>query len=48
MSEPAEKHNHPPLVPQLADHGALAMTEPELRDWGHRFGRSARRNTLPS
>src|SRR5690349_18016335 len=32
---------HPPLVPPLADHGALAMTEAELRDWGRRFGRSA-------
>jgi tRNA threonylcarbamoyladenosine biosynthesis protein TsaE len=28
-------------VPSRADHGALAMTELELRDWGHRFGRSA-------
>jgi tRNA threonylcarbamoyladenosine biosynthesis protein TsaE len=34
--------SHPPLVPALADHGALAMTEEELRDWGHRFGRSSR------
>jgi tRNA threonylcarbamoyl adenosine modification protein YjeE len=33
---------HPPLVPSLANHGALAMTEEELRDWGRRFGRSAR------
>lgn len=32
---------HPPLVPPLADLGALAMTEAELRDWGHRFGRAA-------
>lgn len=32
---------HPPLVPPLADHGALAMTETELRDWGRRFGRAA-------
>ena len=32
---------HPPLVPPLAEHGALAMTEGELRDWGQRFGRSA-------
>ena len=37
MTEP-----HAPLIPPLADHGALAMTEAELRDWGHRFGRSAR------
>ena len=43
MTEPtAGKHDHPPLVPKLADHGALAMTEEELRDWGRRFGRSAR------
>ena len=33
---------HPPLVPPLANHGALAMTETELRDWGHRFGRASR------
>lgn len=33
--------SHPPLVPPLADHGALAMTEAELSDWGRRFGRSA-------
>jgi tRNA threonylcarbamoyladenosine biosynthesis protein TsaE len=32
---------HPPLVPPLAEQGALAMTEQELRDWGRRFGRSA-------
>ena len=32
---------HAPLVPVLADQGALAMNEAELRDWGHRFGRSA-------
>lgn len=32
---------HPPLVPPLAEHGALAMTESELRDWGRRFGRSS-------
>jgi tRNA threonylcarbamoyl adenosine modification protein YjeE len=36
------KPAHPPLVPALAEHGALAMTEEELRDWGRRFGRSAR------
>ena len=35
-----EQGGHAPLVPALADHGALAMTEAELRDWGHRFGRS--------
>jgi tRNA threonylcarbamoyladenosine biosynthesis protein TsaE len=38
---PAEHHSHPPLVPPLAEHGALAMNEEELRDWGRRFGRSA-------
>lgn len=32
---------HPPLVPPLAEQGALAMTEEELRDWGRRFGKSA-------
>jgi tRNA threonylcarbamoyl adenosine modification protein YjeE len=32
---------HGPLVPALADHGALAMDERELRDWGRRFGRAA-------
>lgn len=32
---------HPPLIPPLADVGALAMSEAELRDWGHRFGRAA-------
>jgi tRNA threonylcarbamoyladenosine biosynthesis protein TsaE len=32
---------HPPLVPPLADHGALAMDEGEMRDWGRRFGKSA-------
>jgi tRNA threonylcarbamoyladenosine biosynthesis protein TsaE len=32
---------HAPLVPPLADVGALAMTEDELRDWGRRFGHAA-------
>ena len=32
---------HEPLVPLLASHGALAMTEAELREWGRRFGKSA-------
>jgi tRNA threonylcarbamoyladenosine biosynthesis protein TsaE len=32
---------HPPLIPPLAEHGALAMTEEEMRDWGRRFGRAA-------
>ena len=36
-----ERGGHAPLVPMLAEHGALAMTEVELRDWGRRFGRSA-------
>jgi tRNA threonylcarbamoyladenosine biosynthesis protein TsaE len=43
------------LVPMLADHGALAMDEAELRDWGRRFGvrgasaaaRHARRGARP-
>lgn len=34
-------HAHAPLVPPLAEHGALAMDEGELRDWGRKFGRSA-------
>ena len=37
----AGEPGHPPLVPPLANHGALAMREDELRDWGRRFGRSA-------
>lgn len=40
MSTPAQP-SHPPLVPPLAERGALAMTEAELRDWGRRFGRAA-------
>jgi tRNA threonylcarbamoyladenosine biosynthesis protein TsaE len=36
-----ERGGHAPLVPMLAEHGALAMNEVELRDWGRRFGRSA-------
>ena len=41
MSDHAAEHGeHAPLVPALADHGALAMTAAELRDWGRRFGRS--------
>jgi tRNA threonylcarbamoyladenosine biosynthesis protein TsaE len=36
-----EQPAHPPLVPPLAEHGALAMTEAELREWGRRFGRAA-------
>ncbi len=34
-------HEHPPLVPPLADHGALAMSEEALREWGRKFGRAA-------
>ena len=37
----ADSPAHAPLVPPLADHGALAMTIDELRDWGRRFGKSA-------
>ena len=33
-------HDHEPLVPPLADHGALAMDEDALRDWGRRFGKA--------
>lgn len=39
--EPSGAPEHPPLIPPLAGHGALAMREEELRDWGRRFGRSA-------
>ena len=43
MSEPsaAGREGHAPLVPVLADQGALAMDEATLRDWGRRFGRAA-------
>jgi tRNA threonylcarbamoyladenosine biosynthesis protein TsaE len=37
----ADQPAHPPLVPPLAERGALAMTEAELRDWGRRFGHAA-------
>lgn len=40
MSSPRELPTHPPLVPPLAERGALAMTEAELREWGRRFGRA--------
>ena len=40
-SHPAARAAHAPLVPVLADQGALAMGEAELRDWGRRFGRAA-------
>jgi tRNA threonylcarbamoyladenosine biosynthesis protein TsaE len=33
--------DHRPLVPPLASRGQLALTEPELVDWGERFGRAA-------
>jgi tRNA threonylcarbamoyladenosine biosynthesis protein TsaE len=41
VSSTGELPAHPPLVPPLAEHGALAMTEEELRDWGRRFGKAA-------
>lgn len=43
MTEPGAvgREAHAPLVPILADQGALAMTEAELRDWGRRFGRAS-------
>lgn len=41
MTSGSPEHSHPPLIPPLADHGALAMREDELRDWGRRFGRAA-------
>ena len=41
MTPIGEQPPHPPLVPPLAEHGALAMNEGELREWGRRFGRAA-------
>ena len=41
MTSGSPEHSHPPLIPPLADRGALAMREDELRDWGRRFGRAA-------
>ena len=41
MSPVGEPSSHGPLVPPLAERGALAMTESELREWGRKFGRSA-------
>ena len=32
---------HPPIIPPLAAHGRLAVTESELVIWGERFGRAA-------
>lgn len=37
----ADDPAHAPLVPPLAEHGALAMTLDEMREWGRRFGRAA-------
>lgn len=39
---PRDSDEFVPQVPELADHGALAMNIEELRDWGRRFGRTAR------
>ena len=33
--------SHEPIIPPLAERGHLACTEPELVDWGGRFGRAA-------
>jgi ATPase, YjeE family len=41
VSPVGEPSSHGPLVPPLAERGALAMTEHELREWGRKFGRSA-------
>lgn len=42
MTDAAERPPaHRPLVPPLAERGALAMDEGALRDWGRRFGKSA-------
>jgi tRNA A37 threonylcarbamoyladenosine biosynthesis protein TsaE len=32
---------HAPLVPPLAEQGALAMSLAEMQDWGRRFGKAA-------
>ena len=48
MTESFSERSHPPLVPPLAEHGALAMREDELRDWGRRFGRAAHAPLLVS
>jgi tRNA threonylcarbamoyladenosine biosynthesis protein TsaE len=41
VSTAGEFPAHAPLVPPLAERGALAMTEEELREWGRKFGRAA-------
>ena len=41
MTAPEEHHEHPPLVPPLAERGALAMSIDELSEWGRKFGRAA-------
>ncbi len=43
MTESHQPPHRPdePIVPPLAEQGHLAMREPELRDWGRKFGRSA-------
>ena len=41
MSPVGEPSSHGPLIPPLAERGALAMSESELREWGRKFGRSA-------
>jgi tRNA threonylcarbamoyladenosine biosynthesis protein TsaE len=34
--------SHEPIIPSLAGHGHLALTEGELVAWGERFGRAMR------
>jgi tRNA threonylcarbamoyladenosine biosynthesis protein TsaE len=34
--------SHPPIIPPLAAHGHLALTEAELVAWGEGFGRMAK------
>ena len=37
---------HGPIVPPLARRGRLALTEPELEQWGHAFGQAAHAGLL--
>ena len=40
MSAPQHSHHHH-VVPPLAERGRLALSEPELVEWGELFGRNA-------
>src|SRR5439155_23200995 len=39
---PGKVEQHAPIVPPLAAHGELALTEEELISWGERLGRAAK------